>query len=67
MLDFNELSFVSNNAWGVDDWFRFSFVDFELYDIIEYDGNYIIRLGCQSNIFMENLLDKIYSESAENK
>lgn len=67
ILDFNELSFVSNNAWGVDDWFRFSFVDFELYDIIEYDGNYIIRLGCQSSIFMENLLDKIYSDSAENK
>ena len=67
ILDFKELSFVSNNAWGVDDWFRFSFVDFELYDIIEYDGNYIIRLGCQSSIFMENLLDKIYSDSAENK
>ena len=67
MLDFQEISFVTTNAWGVDDWFRFSFVDFELYDIIEYDGNYVIRLGCQSNIFMENLLDKVYSESAEEK
>lgn len=67
ILDFNEISFISTNAWGIDDWFRFSFNDFEYYDIIEFDGNYIIRLGCQSNIFMENILDKIYSESAEKK
>jgi hypothetical protein len=67
MLDFQTLSFVTTNAWGVDDWFRFSFNDFELDDISEFDGNYIIRLGCQASIFMENLLDKIYSESAEKK
>lgn len=67
ILDFQRLSFVTTNAWGVDDWFKFSFNDFELDDISEYDGNYIIRLGCQASIFMENLLDKIYSESAEKK
>jgi hypothetical protein len=58
---------VTSNAWGIDDWFKFSFNDFEYYDIVEFDGNYVIRLGCQSNIFMENLLDKIYCESAEKK
>lgn len=67
ILDFEELSFVTNNAWGIDDWFKFSFLDFEYYDIIEFDGHYIIRMGCQSNIFMENILDKIYSKSAEEK
>lgn len=67
ILDFEELSFITNNAWGVDDWFKFSFLDFEYYDIIEFDGQYIIRMGCQSNIFMENILDKIYSKSAEEK
>jgi hypothetical protein len=67
ILDIDEITFVSTNAYGVDDWFKFSFVDFEFYDITEFDGNYIIRLGCQSSIFMENLLDKIYSESAEKK
>ena len=67
MLDFQTLSFVTTNAWGVDDWFRFSFNDFELDGISEFDGNYIIRLGCQASLFMENLLDKIYSESAEKK
>lgn len=67
ILDFSEISFVTSNAWGVDDWFKCSFIDFEYYDIIEFDGNYVIRLGCQSNIFMENLLDKVYSESAEKK
>lgn len=67
VIDIDEISFVTTNAWGVDDWFKFSFVDFEFYDIIEFDGSYIIRLGCQSSVFMENLLDSIYSESAENK
>lgn len=67
VLDIDEISFITTNAWGVDDWLKFSFVDFEFYNIIEFDGSYIIRLGCQSNAFMENLLDKIYSESAEKK
>ena len=67
ILEFNEISFVTNNAWGVDDWFKFSFNDFEYYNIIEFDGSYIIRLGCQSSIFMENLIDKIHSKSAEDK
>lgn len=67
ILEFSEISFVTTNAWGVDDWFRFTFNDFELYGIIEYDGNYIIRLGCQSTVFMESLLEKVYSESAEQK
>lgn len=67
ILDFSEISFVTTNAWGADDWFKCSFNKFEYYDILEFDGNYVIRLGCQSNIFMENLLDKVYSESAEKK
>lgn len=67
ILEFDELSFITSNAWGVDDWFKFSFNKFEYYDIIEFDGNYIIRLGCLCNNFMENLLDKIYSSSADKK
>lgn len=67
ILDFEEISFITNNAWGVDDWFKFSFKDFELFGILEYDGNYVIRLGCQSSVFQENLIDKIYSQSAEEK
>ena len=33
--------------------FIFLFNDFEYYDIIEFDGNYIVRLGCKANVFME--------------
>ena len=67
VLDFLELSFVTSNAWGIDDYYRFTFNDFEFYDILEFDGNYIVRLGCKSNNFMENLLDKIYCETADEK
>lgn len=67
VLDFNEITFVTNNAWGYDDWYKFSFTDFEYYDILEFDGSYIIRLGCQANIFAENILQTVYSETAEKK
>jgi hypothetical protein len=67
ILDFTQISWVSFNAWGSDDWMRYEFEDFEFYDIIEFDGNYIIRLGCKSNNFGFNLLDKIYSASADKK
>lgn len=67
ILDFEEISFITNNAWGVDDYHSFSFNSFEFYDIIDFDGNYIIRLGCESNVFMKNLLDEIYSKSADEK
>lgn len=67
IFDFEKISFITSNAWNVDDWYRFVLNDFELYDIIDFDGSYVIRLGCQSENFMENILDKIYSESAESK
>ena len=67
ILEFNEISFITFNAWGVDDWTKFTFIDFEFYKIIEFDGNYIIRLGCLSKNFMENILDKVFSQTAKEK
>jgi hypothetical protein len=67
VLDFTKISFITQNAWGVDDWFKFVFYDFELHDIIDFDGNYVIRLGCQSEVFMENIINKLYSSSMEEK
>lgn len=67
IFEFDKISFITSNAWGVDDWHRFVLNNFKFYDILEYDGNYVIRLGCQSEIFMENILEKIYSESADKK
>lgn len=66
-LDITNISFITSKAWGVDDYIKFSFKDFELHNIVDFDGNYIIRLGCKSEIFMENILDKVFSESAEKK
>lgn len=67
VLDINEISFVSSNAWGVDDWHLFELNEFELNNITEFDGNFIIRFGCKAKTFMKNILDKIYSKSAEEK
>jgi hypothetical protein len=67
VLDFSKISWVTTNTWGADDWLHYSFNEFEYYDIVEFDGNYIIRLGCQAVVFGEDLLDKIYSETADMK
>lgn len=67
VLDFLHISWVTSNAWGVDDWLEYTLTDFEFYDIIEFDGNYIFRLGCKAEVFGKDLLDKIYSASAEEK
>lgn len=67
VIDFQRISWVTSNAWGVDDWLQYVFIDFEYYDIIEFDGNYIFRFGCKAETFGENLLDKIYSVSADEK
>lgn len=67
VIDIQRLSWVTSNAWGADDWLHYVFTDFEYYDIIEFDGNYIFRFGCKAEVFGENLLDKVYSASAEEK
>lgn len=67
ILEFSEISFITSHAFGSEDWRKFTFIDFEYYDIIEYDGNYIIRMGCIPKVFDENILDKIYSETKEEK
>lgn len=67
VIDFQRISWVTSNAWGADDWLQYVFIDFEYYDIIEFDGNYIFRFGCKAETFGENLLDKIYSASADEK
>lgn len=67
IIDIQRLSWVTSNAWGVDDWLHYVFTDFEYYDIVEFDGSYIFRFGCKAEIFGENLLDKIYSASADKK
>ena len=67
IIDFQKVSWVTSNAWGMDDWMHYVFADFEFYDIIEFDGHYIFRFGCQSELFADNLLDKIYSNSANEK
>ena len=65
ILDFSEFTFVTENAWGVNDLLEVSVTDIKLDKIIEYDGHYIIKM--LGNYNTNNLLDKVYCESVEEK
>lgn len=67
VFDFQEVSFVTRNAWGSEDRRLYSFTDCELLDIVKFDGNYVLKTLCSGSIINKNLLDKVYSESAERK
>ena len=67
ILDFKKISWVTTNTWGADDWLTYSFIDFEFNQIVEFDGHYIIRFGCKADVFGEDLLDKIYCATADEK
>jgi hypothetical protein len=67
IIDFDKLSFISRNAYGTDDLKLYSFGGFEFRDIIDYDGNYVLRFVCTPEINGEDLIAEFYDESAEKK
>lgn len=46
IMDFASLSFETYKAYGMDDMVRFEFGDPQLVSVIEFDGDYILRLQC---------------------
>lgn len=67
LLDFKTLSFISRNAYGTDDLKLYSFGEFEFRDIIDYDGNYVLRFVCVPEINGEDLIEEFYDETAQKK
>lgn len=67
MLDFNGIWFETYKAYGIDDMMRFEFGDPQLMCIMEFDGDYIIRL--QTNIIDggTDMTEEFYSERMAKK
>ena len=67
IIDFQTLSFISKNAYGTDDLKLYVFKNFEFRDIIDYDGNYVLRFLCDVETYGEDLIAEFYDETAARK
>lgn len=67
VIDFTNLSFISRNAYGTDDLRLYSFKDFSFSDIIDFDGNYVLRFVCTPEFFGDDLIQEFYDETAAKK
>ena len=67
LFDIKSIGFVTFNAWGSEDYREYLFEDCELLDIITFDGNYVAKTLCSGSIINNDLLEKVYSKSAEDK
>lgn len=66
VLDFDSLSFITSNAYGMDDLVKFEISGFKFDKIIEYDGNYIIRY--YANIEEKyDMMDDYYNKEMDEK
>ena len=67
IIDFQGLAFITKNAYGADDLIFYEFSDFEFKDIIDFDGNYVIRFLCTCLSSGEDLIEEFYDETAAKK
>lgn len=67
ILDFDSLAFIAKDAYGSDDLIRYVYANFEFKDIIDFDGNYVLRFVCEVIQDGEDLIEEFYDESAAKK
>jgi hypothetical protein len=67
MMDFSSLSFETYKAYGMDDMVRFEFGDPQLLSVMEFDGDYILRLQCNVIDGGTDMTREFYSERMAKK
>ncbi len=66
IIDFNTVTFITDNAYGADNLKEYSFTDFVFRNVIEYEGYYIVQFYANM-IKNEDLTDEFYDEIADMK
>lgn len=66
ILNFNEIHFVSKDAYGVPDLVELSYVNFTFDTILEHDGHYILRYVAYENR-KDDLIEEFYHEATAEK
>ena len=66
IIDLDEVSFITYKAFGCDDDIEYMLNNFKFIDIVEYDGNYILRF--MVDIFnVKDYIDDVYNEESAKK
>lgn len=67
LTDFNKISFITKNCFGVPDLFLFEYNNIVFSDIIKFDGHYVLRFYCDILTNGEDTLTDIYHEETARK
>ena len=67
VIDFNELSFISRNAYGTDDLKLYEFNNIKFINIIEFDGSNVFKFEADVINDGKDLIEEFYDEATANK
>ena len=67
IVDFNNLEFITYNAYGADDLRHFSYNNVHFVDVIKFDGSYVLRFTADIVKDGEDLIEEFYDEIAARK
>ena len=67
IIDFDNLSFVTYNAYGADDLRLYEYDNIHFIEIVPFDGNYVLRFSANVITDGEDLIAEFYNEIAAEK
>lgn len=67
IFDIEKIWLVTSNAYGANDLLRFEYDEIKFDKIIEYDGDYVIKLMCHVLVDGEDLTSKFYDKVMNEK
>ena len=67
ILDYEEISFVTNHAYKMDDMVKFVFRNIRFREIVEFDGHYIVRFKASVQEDIIDLTKIYYSKTMDEK
>lgn len=66
VIDFNELGFVSKNAYGSDDLIVYAFNNIQFDNIIKFDGSYVLKFIADKN-YKHDIITEFHDDIAAKK
>lgn len=67
ILDYEEISFITNHAYKIDDMVKFEFRNIWFKEIVEFDGHYILKFKASLQQNTLDLTKKYFSKTMDEK
>lgn len=67
ILDYEEISFITNHAYKLDDMIKFVFKNIWFREVVEFDGHYILKFKASLQQDTLDLTKKYFSKTMEEK